>query len=70
MGINDRKCFKKHRSHWVKRKKKTIISFEKGREDVLLYYPFLGRWLGDDSLSITECERKKKSDKINKVKWP
>ena len=43
MGINDRNCFKKHRSHWVKRKK-TIISFEKGREDVLLYCPFLGRW--------------------------
>lgn len=43
MGINDQNCFKKHRSHWVKRKK-TIISFEKGREDVLLYCPFLGRW--------------------------
>lgn len=43
MGINDRNCFKKHRSHWVKRKK-TIISFEKGREDVFLYCPFLGRW--------------------------
>lgn len=30
--------------HTGLKEKKTIISFEKGREDVLLYCPFLGRW--------------------------